>query len=284
MSRSRRQIAFVYPPSARQRANNGRKKWQSSEVMAANAKYAAEFGDKGKLGLPPARRFAILTCMDARLDPAKYAGLSEGDAHVIRNAGGRATDRRDPLARHLAQAPRHTGVVRHPSRPIAGWSCSADIRGRAARTPDRRPPFDIVRPGEAYEIAGAGCRGPFGPSRRSIMRSPSFTRIFRWFAGRTSRRRRTARLERRERRARQLRRPRVRRFFEEAAIGRVKGDEARSAKVRATAALIAALFLALATCRRRPRAALRSSSETAPTKASRARQSAERRCRTSPRR
>ena len=42
--------------------------------------------------LPPARRFAILTCMDARLDPAKYAGLSEGDAHVIRNAGGRASD------------------------------------------------------------------------------------------------------------------------------------------------------------------------------------------------
>ena len=39
-----------------------------------------------------ARRFAILTCMDARLDPSKYAGLSEGDAHVIRNAGGRATD------------------------------------------------------------------------------------------------------------------------------------------------------------------------------------------------
>ena len=42
--------------------------------------------------LPPARRFAILTCMDARLDPAKYAGLAEGDAHVIRNAGGRASD------------------------------------------------------------------------------------------------------------------------------------------------------------------------------------------------
>ncbi|MEX7381177.1 beta-class carbonic anhydrase, partial [Pseudomonas aeruginosa] len=40
----------------------------------------------------PARRFAILTCMDARLDPAKYAGLAEGDAHVIRNAGGRASD------------------------------------------------------------------------------------------------------------------------------------------------------------------------------------------------
>jgi carbonic anhydrase len=62
------------------------------DVLTANHRYAAEFGDKGKLPLPPARRFAILTCMDARLDPAKYAGLSEGDAHVIRNAGGRASD------------------------------------------------------------------------------------------------------------------------------------------------------------------------------------------------
>jgi carbonic anhydrase len=52
------------------------------EVLAANASYAAGFGDKGKLPLPPARRFAILTCMDARLDPAKFAGLAEGDAHI----------------------------------------------------------------------------------------------------------------------------------------------------------------------------------------------------------
>ena len=62
------------------------------EVLAANEAYAASFGDKSELALPPARGFAILTCMDARLDPAKYAGLSEGDAHVIRNAGGRASD------------------------------------------------------------------------------------------------------------------------------------------------------------------------------------------------
>jgi carbonic anhydrase len=63
-----------------------------SEVLAANKDYAANFGDRGSLGLPPARHFAVLTCMDARLDPAKYAGFSEGDAHVIRNAGGRASD------------------------------------------------------------------------------------------------------------------------------------------------------------------------------------------------
>jgi carbonic anhydrase len=63
-----------------------------SEVLASNRAYAARFGDKGKLALPPARGFAVLTCMDARLDPAKFAGLAEGDAHVIRNAGGRASD------------------------------------------------------------------------------------------------------------------------------------------------------------------------------------------------
>lgn len=62
------------------------------EVVSANKAYAAKFGEKGKLAMPPARRFAVLTCMDARLDPAKFAGLSEGDAHVIRNAGGRASD------------------------------------------------------------------------------------------------------------------------------------------------------------------------------------------------
>jgi carbonic anhydrase len=63
-----------------------------TEVLAANEAYAADFGDKGQLPMPPGRHFAILTCMDARLDPAKYAGLAEGDAHIIRNAGGRASD------------------------------------------------------------------------------------------------------------------------------------------------------------------------------------------------
>ena len=64
----------------------------SEEVLAANVRYAASFGDKGKLSIAPARRMAILTCMDARLQPSRFAGLAEGDAHVFRNAGGRATD------------------------------------------------------------------------------------------------------------------------------------------------------------------------------------------------
>ncbi|WP_197922668.1 beta-class carbonic anhydrase [Thiosulfatihalobacter marinus] len=61
------------------------------QILSANSDYAESF-DNGELAMPPARNFAILTCMDARLDPAKYAGLAEGDAHVIRNAGGRASD------------------------------------------------------------------------------------------------------------------------------------------------------------------------------------------------
>jgi len=62
------------------------------EVLTANQQYSDDFGKKADLAMPPARHFAILTCMDARLDPAKFAGLAEGDAHVIRNAGGRASD------------------------------------------------------------------------------------------------------------------------------------------------------------------------------------------------
>lgn len=62
------------------------------QVLSANKSYTETFGDKTQLAMPPAKRFAILTCMDARLDPAKFAGLSEGDAHVIRNAGGRASE------------------------------------------------------------------------------------------------------------------------------------------------------------------------------------------------
>jgi carbonic anhydrase len=62
------------------------------EILAANATYARDFGDKRQLTGPPTRQFAILTCMDARMDIAKITGLREGDAHVVRNAGGRATE------------------------------------------------------------------------------------------------------------------------------------------------------------------------------------------------
>ena len=63
----------------------------TDDLVANNARYAASF-DKGSLAMPPAKRVAVLACMDARLDPARALGLQEGDAHVIRNAGGVATE------------------------------------------------------------------------------------------------------------------------------------------------------------------------------------------------
>ena len=73
------------------------------EIAPANERYAAGF-DKGALPMPPGRKFAVVTCMDARLDPAKFLGLEEGDAHVIRNAGGIVSDdafRSLVISRHL---------------------------------------------------------------------------------------------------------------------------------------------------------------------------------------
>jgi len=64
---------------------------QTDELLANNQAYAETF-DKGDLPLPPARKVAIVTCMDARLSPYVMLGLTEGDAHVIRNAGGVVTD------------------------------------------------------------------------------------------------------------------------------------------------------------------------------------------------
>src|ERR1700693_1197870 len=85
------------------------------EVVSANKHYTSDFGEKGKLALPPARHFAILPCMDARLDPAKYAGLAEGDAHVIRNAGGRASDDaiRSLVISHKLLGTREWFVIHH---------------------------------------------------------------------------------------------------------------------------------------------------------------------------
>ena len=85
-----------------------------AEVLGANERYAADF-TKGSLPLPPARRFAVLACMDARLDPAKALGLEEGDAHVIRNAGGRASDDalRSLIISHTLLGTREFLVIHH---------------------------------------------------------------------------------------------------------------------------------------------------------------------------
>lgn len=105
------------------------------EVLQANEQYAASFGGKGELALPPARHFAILTCMDARLDPAKYAGLSEGDAHVIRNAGGRASDDaiRSLVISYKLLGTKEWFVIHHSNCGMEFFT-DADIRGLLANS------------------------------------------------------------------------------------------------------------------------------------------------------
>ena len=86
----------------------------TDNLLDNNAGYVSAF-DKGDLPRPPARKLAVLACMDARLDPARVLGLDEGDAHVIRNAGGVVTD---DTIRSLAVSQRLLGteeivLVRH---------------------------------------------------------------------------------------------------------------------------------------------------------------------------
>ncbi|HVK01327.1 MAG TPA: carbonic anhydrase [Gemmatimonadales bacterium] len=83
------------------------------ELLKANEAYAATF-DRGDLPLPPARRTAIVTCMDARILPSRVLGLQEGDAHVIRNAGGRARDAlRSLIISQRLLGTREVAVIHH---------------------------------------------------------------------------------------------------------------------------------------------------------------------------
>lgn len=125
----------------------------AQEFVAANATYAAQFG-KGDLPMPPGRKVAVVVCMDARIDPAKALGLEEGDAHVIRNAGGRAEDAIRSLA--ISQellGTREIVVIHHTDCGMLTFT-NDDIRqklgedlgaeaGKAAETVDFLPFPDV---------------------------------------------------------------------------------------------------------------------------------------------
>jgi carbonic anhydrase len=93
-----------------------------NELIDANAGYAREFA-LGELPSPPSRRVAIVTCMDARLDPARFLGLEEGHAHVIRNAGGDAREALRSLAvsQHLLGTT-EIAVIRHTDCGMGKYS------------------------------------------------------------------------------------------------------------------------------------------------------------------
>jgi carbonic anhydrase len=97
------------------------------ELVNANEGYAATF-DRGHLPLPPARGLAIVTCMDARILPSRALGLEEGDAHVIRNAGGRARDAlRSLIISQRLLGTREVAVIHHTDCGMLTFS-NRDLR------------------------------------------------------------------------------------------------------------------------------------------------------------
>ena len=102
------------------------------EILSANEQYAGSF-TRGDLPMPPGRRFAVVTCMDARLDPAKFLGLEEGDAHVIRNAGGLVTDDalRSLVISHWLLGTQEAFVIAHTDCGMLTFT-NDELRGKLA--------------------------------------------------------------------------------------------------------------------------------------------------------
>lgn len=139
----------------------------ADEFVEANGRYAAQF-KKGDLPLPPARKVAVVACMDARLDPARALGLEEGDAHVIRNAGGRASDAlRSLIISQQLLGTREVVVVHHTDCGMLTFTSASSIR--TARPPRRERRYrcrDLSRRkdghGNGPSIRSTRCIPPHG--------------------------------------------------------------------------------------------------------------------------
>src|SRR5437764_7472343 len=129
------------------------------EILAANESSATRF-TKGQLPMPPARRFAVVTCMDARLDPAKFLGLQEGDAHVIRNAGGLVTDDalRSLVISHWLLGTQEAFVIGHTGCGMLTFT-NEELRGKLAfETGSQTSGLDFLPFGDLEESIRASVR------------------------------------------------------------------------------------------------------------------------------
>ncbi len=135
-----------------------------TELLLKNNEAAARSFTKGSLPLPPARRLAVLACMDARLDVHKILGLEVGDAHVIRNAGGVATD---DAVRSLVISQRLLGteeilLIHHTDCGMLTFKDDEEKRKIEAET-GIRPPFAL----EAFSDLDADVRQSIGRIKAS---------------------------------------------------------------------------------------------------------------------
>jgi carbonic anhydrase len=145
----------------------------STDEFVANAeRYAASF-DKGDLPLPPAKHSAVVACMDARLNPYGVLGLSEGDSHVIRNAGGVVTD---DVIRSLAISQRLLGtteivLIHHTGCGMLTFH-DDEVKAQIEADTGIRPPFALEAfpdlDGDVRQSIARIKASPFVPHRDSI--------------------------------------------------------------------------------------------------------------------
>ena len=144
----------------------------ADEFFKNNERYAAGFG-KGDLAMAPAKQVAIVACMDARLDPARALGFEEGDAHVIRNAGGVVSD---DAIRSLAISQRLLGtkeivLIHHTDCGMLTFS-DDELKRQIEQDTGIRPPFAL----ESFADVDADVRqsiarikaSPFVPEKGSV--------------------------------------------------------------------------------------------------------------------
>ena len=113
------------------------------DLLRNNAEYASGF-DRGGLAAPPALKLAVLACMDSRIDVEKVLGLNDGDAHVIRNAGGLATEDaiRSLIISHHVLGTEEIVVIHH-TRCGMHTFVEEELKDRVAGETGARPPFDL---------------------------------------------------------------------------------------------------------------------------------------------
>jgi carbonic anhydrase len=142
------------------------------ELVANNDRYAAAF-NKGHLSAPPRKGVAIVACMDARLDPARVLGLEEGDAHVIRNAGGVVTD---DVIRSLVISQRLLGtrevmLIHHTDCGMLTFK-DDELKSQVERETGIRPPFAFEAFADLEEDVRQSIRrikaSPFIPYKDSV--------------------------------------------------------------------------------------------------------------------
>jgi carbonic anhydrase len=141
----------------------------TTALVTNNAEYVASF-DKGALPMPPAKRVAILACMDARLDPARALGLEEGDAHVIRNAGGVATEDaiRSLVISQRLQGTNEIILIHHTDCGMEGFR-DDDLKDQIFADTGIRPSFALESfPEAAVDVRQTAARikaSPFVPHK-----------------------------------------------------------------------------------------------------------------------